>query len=108
MTAGPPVVAAETTVAEAVQVMRQNVISSVLVGQAGQAVGIVSEADVVRKVIAEQRDPGSVKVDQIMSTPLVSVDVTTAVYDVYRAMADNRVRHLVITEGGKQVGFVSI
>jgi len=108
MTAGPPVVAAETTVAEAVQVMRQNVISSVLVGQAGQAVGIVSEADVVRKVIAEQRDPGSVKVDQIMSTPLVSVDVTTAVYDVYRAMADNRVRHLVITEGGKQVGFVSV
>jgi len=78
------------------------------VGQPGKAVGIVSEADIVRKVISANQSPASMKVEQIMSTPLVSVDVKTPVYDIYRTMADNRIRHLVITEQGQWVGFVSV
>jgi len=108
MTAGPPTVAPDTSVAKAVQVMKQHTIGSVLVGQPGKAVGIVSEADIVRKVIAAEQNPASVKVEQIMSTPLVSVDVKTPVYDIYRTMADHRIRHLVITEQGQWVGFVSV
>lgn len=108
MTAGPPTVGPETSVAEAVQIMKRHAIGSVLVGQVGEAVGIVSEADIVRKVITNGQKPASVKVDQIMSTPLVSVDIKTSVYDIYRTMADNRVRHLIITDRGRQVGFVSV
>jgi len=108
MTAGPPTVEPETSVAEAVQIMKRHTIGSVLVGQVDEAVGIVSEADVVRKVIANGQKLASVKVDQIMSTPLVSVDIKTSVYDIYRTMADNRVRHLIITDRGRQVGFVSV
>jgi formate transporter len=108
MTDGPPTVAPDTSVADAVQVMKQHSIGSVLVGQPGKAVGIVSEADIVRKVISANQSPASMKVEQIMSAPLVSVDVKTPVYDIYRTMADNRIRHLVITEQGKWVGFVSV
>jgi formate transporter len=108
MTDGPPTVAPGASVAEAVQVMKQHSIGSVLVGQPGKAVGIVSEADIVRKVISANQSPASMKVEQIMSTPLVSVDVKTPVYDIYRTMADNRIRHLVITEKGQWVGFVSV
>ena len=108
MTAGPPTVEPETSVVEAVQIMKRHTIGSVLVGQVGEAVGIVSEADVVRKVIANGQNLASVKVDQIMSTPLVSVDIKTSVYDIYRTMADNRMRHLIITDRGRQVGFVSV
>lgn len=108
MTAGPPTVEPETSVAEAVQIMKRHTIGSVLVGQVGKAVGIVSEADIVRKVITNGQKPASVKVDQIMSTPLVSADIKTSVYDIYRTMADNRVRHLIITDRGRQVGFVSV
>jgi signal-transduction protein with cAMP-binding, CBS, and nucleotidyltransferase domain len=43
-----------------------------------------------------------------MSTPLISVDVTTPVYDVYRTMTEHSIRHLVITERGHQVGFISV
>lgn len=108
MTAGHPAVAPDSTVTEAVQVMKQHTIGSVLVGRAGESIGIVSEADIVRKVIAAGQDPGTVKVGQIMSTPLISVDITTSVYDIYRTMANNKIRHLIITEEGRQVGFVSV
>ncbi len=108
MTDGPPIVAPGSSVAEAVQVMKEHAIGSVLVGQPGKAIGIVSEADIVRKVISANQSPASMKVEQIMSTPLVSVDVKTPVYNIYRTMADNRIRHLVITDQGQWVGFLSV
>ncbi len=108
MTKGPPTIAADTPVAQVVEVMSQNSIGSVLVGQVDNASGIVSEADIVRKVIAAKEDPASVQAGRIMSTPLVTVDVTTPVHDVYRTMTEHRIRHLVVTEYGQQVGFISV
>jgi formate/nitrite transporter len=108
MTAGPPVVDPDTSVAEVVEIMKQKGSSSVLVGEPGSAQGIVSEADIVRKVVAFDKDPGDVKVEQIMTSPLISVDIKTPAYDIYRTMAENHIRHLLVTEGGNQVGFVSV
>jgi formate/nitrite transporter len=108
MTSGPPMVAPDLSVAEAVQVMNQHVSSSILVGKDGKAVGIVSEADVVRRVVAEGLSPASVRIEQIMSAPLIGVDVKTPVYEVYRTMADRHIRHLIITDGERQIGFVSV
>jgi len=108
MTAGPQTVAPGTSVAEVVKVMKQHGFGSVLVGEPGQAIGIVSEADIVRKVVSVGQEPAAATVDEIMSSPLISVDIKTPVYKIYRTMADQRIRHLVITEEGKQVGFVSV
>lgn len=108
MTSGPPTVTVGTPVAEAVQVMKQHASGSVLVGEIDKAIGIMSESDIVRKVVAVGQDPASLNVDQVMSTPLISVDIKTRIYEVYRTMADHRIRHLVVTEGGRTVGFVSV
>jgi formate/nitrite transporter len=108
MTSGPPSVAPSTSIAQAVEVMKQHASGSVLVGELGEAVGIVSEADIVRKVVAVGEDPNSIHVDQIMSTPLISVDIKMPVYEIYRTMADRHIRHLLITDAGRQVGFVSV
>jgi IMP dehydrogenase len=108
MTAGPPVVDPDTSVAEVVEIMKQMGSSSVLVGEPGRAQGIVSEADIVRKVVAFDKDPGDVKVEQIMTSPLISVDIKTPAYEIYRTMAENHIRHLLVTEGDNQVGFVSV
>jgi formate/nitrite transporter len=108
MTNGPLSVDPSTTVAEAVKIMKQHGSSSVLVGEPGSAKGIVSEADIVRKVVALEKDSNNVQVDQIMTSPLISVDITTPVYEIYRTMADHHIRHLLITERGKQVGFISV
>lgn len=108
MTAGPPVVDPDTSVADVVEIMKQKGSSSVLVGEPGSAQGIVSEADIVRKVVAFDKDPGDVKVEQIMTSPLISVDIKTPAYEIYRTMAENHIRHLLVTEGDNQVGFVSV
>jgi CBS domain-containing protein len=108
MTSGPPTVDPSLTVAEAVRVMKQNGTSSVLVGELGNAKGIVSEADIVRKIVSLEKDPANVKVEQIMTSPIISVDIKTSVFKIYRTMADHNIRHLLITDGGEQVGFISV
>jgi len=108
MTSGPPTVGPGTSVAEAVKIMTQRGSGSVLVGEPGGAKGIVSEADIVRRVVALDKDSAEVRVDQIMTSPLISVDIATPVYKIYRTMADKHIRHLIITKGGKQVGFISV
>jgi formate/nitrite transporter len=108
MTSGPPVVDLNTTVAEVVKIMKQHGSGSVLVGEPGNAKGIVSEADIVRKVVALDIDSANTTAGQIMTSPLIAVDITTPAYEIYRTMADHHIRHILITDGGKQVGFVSV
>jgi formate transporter len=108
MTSGPPTVVPDTNVAEVVDIMKQESTSSVLVGEPGVALGIVSEADIVRKVVGLDKQPASVTAGQIMTSPLISVDIKTPAYDIYRTMSEYHIRHLLITEDGEQVGFISV
>jgi CBS domain-containing protein len=108
MTDGPPIIEPNSSVADAVEIMKQHGTSSVLVGEPGSARGIVSEADIVRKVVSVNREPADVRVDQIMTSPLISVDIKTPAYDIYRTMAEHHIRHLLITDEGEQVGFISV
>ena len=108
MTTSLVTVPASTTVADAIRMMREKGHGSILVGDGDLATGIVSEADVVRKVVAAGNDPARVRVEEIMSAPVISAEITTPIHAIYRKMADSRIRHLVITDKGKQVGFVSV
>ena len=108
MTSGPPTVDFNTTVAEAVKSMKQHGANCVLVGVPWNVKGIVSEADIVHKFVALEKDSADVKVDQIMTSPLISVDIAAPVYEIYRKMGDHHIRHLLITEDEKQVGFISV
>ena len=108
ITSGPTMVEPGTTVAAAGKIMKERSFGSVMVGETGQAVGLISESDIVRKVVAQGKSPDSVKVEEIMSTPLITADIKTPVYEIYRTMADRGIRHLVITEEGRQVGFISV
>jgi CBS domain-containing protein len=109
MTQGPPTIAPDKTVAEVVETMKRHGVGSVLVGESDdKATGIVSEADIVRKVLVAGAKPDRVKVTEIMSSPLISVDVKTPIYKIYQTMTEHRIRHLVITDQDQKVGFVSV
>ncbi len=109
MTKGPPMIAPDKMVVEAIEMMKRYRVGSVLVGESeDNAVGIVSEADIVRKVLVAGANLDTVKVEEIMSSPLISVDVKTPIYKIYRTMTEHRIRHLVITKLGKKVGFISV
>ncbi len=93
---------------DAAQLMSEKRIGSLLTIEAGEIVGIVTECDVVRKGLASNRDAGSTHVSAVMSSPLLSIDVNRTIRDASKAMADQGVRHLTVTENGKIVGVLSV
>ncbi|MEQ1790917.1 MAG: CBS domain-containing protein [Nitrospiraceae bacterium] len=101
-------IASERTVLEAAQTMAEKRIGSLLVMEAGEMVGIVTETDVVRKGMATHLPAGSTKVASVMNHPLIQIDINRTVRDASRLMAEERIRHLAVTEENKVVGIVSV
>lgn len=98
----------ERTVLEAAQTMAEKRIGSLLVMEAGEMVGIVTETDLVRKGMASHLPAGSTKVGTVMNYPLIQIDINRTVRDASRLMAEERIRHLAVTEENKVVGMVSV
>jgi CBS domain-containing protein len=68
----------------------------------------VSETDVVRRVLADDRNPESVTVDEIMSGPLITVDERRPIEQAGDLMAEHEIRHVAVTTGGRVVGMLSV
>ncbi|MBI1876479.1 MAG: CBS domain-containing protein [Acidobacteria bacterium] len=107
---GPQVYAItpDATVYEALEKLAVHDIGALLVMQGTDLVGIMSERDYVRKVILKGRSSKDMTVDEIMSSPAVTVNPKTTIDDCMRCMTDHRCRHLPVVEEGSVVGVVSI
>ena len=101
-------IASERTVLEAAQAMAEKRIGSLLVLEAGEMVGIVTETDVVRKGIASHLPASSTRVGSVMNYPLIHIDINHTVRDASRLMAEKRIRHLAVMEENKVVGLLSV
>ncbi len=97
-----------TTVRAAVAVMSRHRIGSVLVGSRGEPPAIVTETDVVRRVVALDKNPSSVAVDEIMSCPLVTVEQNQPIEHAGDLMAEHEIRHVAVSSGGHVVGLISV
>lgn len=101
-------IARERTVLEAAQTMAEKRIGSLLLLAAGEMVGIATETDLVGKVIAARLPASSTSVGAVMNYPLIQIDINRTVRDASRLMAEERVRHLAVTEENKVVGLLSV
>lgn len=101
-------IASERTVLEAAQTMAEKRIGSLLVLEAEKIVGIVTETDLVRKVIAAGLSSSNTSVRAVMNYPLIQIDINRTVRDASRLMAEARIRHLAVTEENKVVGLLSV
>ena len=101
-------ISAEATVFEALQLMAEKNVGSLLAMAGDKLVGVVSERDYTRKVAIKGRSSRDTKVREILSTPIISATPAHTVEDCMRLMTSNRVRHLPILDGEKVVGVVSI
>jgi signal-transduction protein with cAMP-binding, CBS, and nucleotidyltransferase domain len=90
------------------QIMAQKDVGSILVKSAGQFVGIITEKDLVRKVLAKGVPPGTVTAESIMSYPIASVDQETLLEEAHRQMGEQNIRHLLVTHKGQPVGMISV
>ncbi|MFZ1074721.1 MAG: CBS domain-containing protein [Verrucomicrobiia bacterium] len=98
----------EATVFEAIKLMAEKNIGSLLVMSGGRLAGVFTERDYSRKIALQGKSSKDTRVRQIISSQIVSVTPQHSIEDCMKLMTENRVRHLPVMEGEKVVGLVSI
>ena len=101
-------VAPETTVFEALQLMAQKDIGTVLVMESDRLIGIMSERDYARKVILLGRSSKETKVKEIMSTEISTIQPYQTLDEAMALMSIRLIRHLPVLSKGKVIGVISI
>ena len=109
MTIAVVCVPASTPVEEALHVMRQKGIHSVMVepDQAGGSYGIMTQRDVLKKIVAADRPLLNVSVRELMSAPLITVSPDTTIRQCSIIMLDANIRRAAVMKDGRLVGIVS-
>ncbi len=107
MTGSPTTCEPSTTIVEAAKVMAQEDVGPVPIVEGGRMVGIVTDRDLVVRVLAEGRDPTSTTIGEIASADLVTVQPDTGLDEALELMAQNQVRRLPVVEGDQLVGIVA-
>jgi CBS domain-containing protein len=98
----------EATALGAVDRMCGKRIGALLVSTKDATLGIISERDVLARVILERRDPAATRVERVMTRDVVCVRPDTSVREAMAIMTEHRCRHLPVLADGDVVGMVSI
>jgi signal-transduction protein with cAMP-binding, CBS, and nucleotidyltransferase domain len=98
----------DTSVQEAAQVMESKNVGSLLVKEGETFVGIITETDLIRKILAQGIQDKNPNIREIMTTPLITLDCHEPIVDANQLMSLNRIRHVVVTENDQVVGMLSI
>ncbi len=101
-------IGADTLAQEAAQTMESKHVGSLLVKEGEKYVGIVTETDLTRKMLAKGLDKETTKVREIMTTPLVTIDCHEPLVEANQLMAKKKIRHLGVTENDEVVGLISV
>lgn len=97
----------DTSALEIANRMLEKQVSAVLVVDSGKPVGILTERDLTRQVIAKDCPPSKTPATAIMSTPLVAVDKDSPIERAAEAMTKNGIRHLAVEDGNKIIGMIT-
>jgi len=98
----------DATVKEAVEIMNKHEIGCIIVTKKGGPVGIVTERDMLKRVLAESRNPEKTLVRDVMTSPLITVSPTTNLQDAAKLMFKRNVKKLPVVAEGKLVGLITL
>ena len=110
MIKGPDVIVAssDTTVREAVKMMSQANVGSVIVKDGPDVNGIFTERDVLHRVVSIGKDPEQTPLSEVMSSPVKSCSLDDNVQDVAGLLTEKHIRHLAVIEQGSLIGLVGL
>ena len=102
-------IAPTATVLDAARLMNDRSVGGVLVvNERNQLLGIFTERDILRRVVAAERDPATTKVNEVFTQSVVTCNPQTSVDECGVIMSTRRVRHLPVTDEGGLHGVVTI
>ncbi len=96
------------SVLEAIGIMSQANVGALVIQDGDQPTGIFTERDYLRKIALKGRSSSNTCLQDVMSSPLITVATTESSEVAMQTMTERRCRHLVVTENGKMVGIVSL
>jgi len=99
---------ARATVKKAAELMDKHDIGCLMVVSYGNPIGIITERDMLRRVLLQKRDLAKTRVGNIMSAPLIATNPQTDIRDAVRLMNERRIKKLPVIEEGKLIGLVSL
>ncbi len=97
----------ESLVVEAAKIMIDKEIGSIVVTEKGNPVGIITESDMLARVIVAYRDPKKLLTKKIMTSPLVSIEKDSTILDAMRFLRDQDIHIVLVKDDGKLTGIVS-
>jgi len=97
-----------TKIRDAVELMNKNAIGCLVVTRKGKAVGIMTERDVLKKIVCRSKNPEQTRVSEIMSKPLIVGRVDMDWREAAKLMLDQNIKKLPIMDGEKLVGLVTL
>jgi CBS domain-containing protein len=101
-------VSMEATVYQAVNIMTQNRVGSIVIVDEGRIVGIWTERDLMYRLLEEGFNPRTELVSTSMTRALISANVDEQAFQLYDKFLGRRIRHLLIEDGGEYVGILSV
>jgi CBS domain-containing protein len=96
------------SVKEAAEVMAQEGVSAVIVMVKGKARGIVTERDILKRIVVEDKNAKKTKVNEIMSSPLVTIEPATDLEEAARLMFEKKIKNLPVTHENRLIGLINL
>ena len=97
----------DATVLEVAKSMAKIDIGSIVIVKAERAIGIITETDIVTRVVAEQKDPKTTKAKDVMSSPLIHITPNTALTEAMRVMTRAGIRRVAILKNDSLAGIIT-
>jgi len=96
------------SVKKAAEIMAQEGISAIIVTVKGKAKGIVTERDILKRIVAEDKNARQTKVKEIMSSPLVTIEPSTDLEEAARLMFEKKMKNLPVAHGNRLIGLINL
>jgi len=107
MSSNPVMIGRKASVLDASKEMKSERVGSIIITENGKPIGILTESDILRKIVAENKNAAKISVDKVMSSPPVTIHPDATIKEAIKIMGENRIRRLPVVENGRVVGMIT-
>ena len=107
MRRNPPTVSPSEPISSLSYIMIRENIGAVIVIEKGKPIGIITEKDILERVLTQDKDIYKTHAKDVMSTPLISIEANQPIRDALKIMNDKKIRRLAVMEEGSLIGLIT-
>lgn len=91
----------------AIRLMKENQTKCVLLSKGNEVIGIVTKTDILYKVLSQGKNPSKVRLEEIMTSPILAVDPESTVQEALSIMDKHSIRQIVVSSNSSVIGIIS-